>query len=310
MTQYARPDSDITTTGFTGSYTDIDETSYDMSDYIEGNGANNQTDYYYEVGLSNITDPTSSSGHVLKATWNMSSSQSHTIKIRLYQGGTQICEALNWTGTFNSGSPVGGGINTNNLVEYTLTSGQADSITNYEDLRVRFYLKKNTGSGGRTGRFGWAVLEAPDASVNIEVTSGNPPDTNIGGDTNTTVSVTSNTSITSEVTNVNIDAIDSFVEIGFPIFITVSNTPNINIITNDATITSTSNVEIFEGTGAHNTSITGHSASITVENNAIITSEVTNIQLSNELPNVSTEAFVEIAVNESNIQVGGDTNVL
>lgn len=311
MTQYARPDSNVTTTGFTGSYTDIDETAYDMSDYISGDNANNQTDYYYEVGLTNVTDPGVGTGHVLSATWNMSSSQSHTIKIRLYQGGTQICEALNWTGTFNTGSPTGGGISTNNLVEYTLTEAQANSITDYSDLRIRFYLKKNTSSGGRTGRWGWAELAVPDASVNITVNSGNPPGTTVGGNTNTTVSTSSDVSIDSGTTNIAVDAIDSFVEIGTPIFITVTNTPNINIAANAATISTTSNVEIFEGTGQTNILIAGKDATITADFNAIINAEVSDIDIiTNHPPGVITEAYVQIGANETNIQVGGNTQVL
>jgi hypothetical protein len=311
MTQYARPDSNVTTTGFTGSYTDIDEVTYSMSDYISGDGLNNQTDYYFEVGLSDVTDPNVGTGHVLGATWNMSSSQSHTIKIQLYQGTTLIATALNWTGTYNSGSPVGGGINDNNVVSYTLTSTEANNITDYSNLRIRFYLKKNTGLGGRTGRFGWGELAVPDASTNITVNSGNPPVVTVGGNTNTTISTSTNISIDSGTTNITVDALDSFVDIGTPIFITVSNTPNVNIAGNAATITTTSSVEIFEGTGGTNTLIAGQPATITADFNAIINAEVTNINvITNHPPSVSSQQFVQIAVNESNIQVGGNTQVL
>lgn len=307
MTQYARPDSNVTTTGFTGSYTDIDETAYDMSDFISADNANNQTDYYYEVGLTNVTDPAVGTGHVLSCTWNMSSSQSHTIKIRLYQGGTQICEALNWTGTFNTGSPTGGGISTNNLVEYTLTETQANSITDYSDLRIRFYLKKNTSSGGRTGRWGWAELAVPDAATNITVNSGNPPGTTIGGNTNTTAQ-TGNTIDAGTTPNVAVAGQNAIIEVGTS---STNTAPSSNIAVNGSTssVSVTSTIEVSSTTS--NININGSTSSITVEVNAIINAEVSDIDIiTNHPPTVTTEAYVQVAANETNIQVGGNTQVL
>ncbi len=45
-------------------------------------------------------------------------------------------------------------------VDYTLTAGQADAITDYSDLRLRF--TPGTLAAGETYRISWAVLEVPD----------------------------------------------------------------------------------------------------------------------------------------------------
>src|SRR3972149_5112909 len=63
MAQFGRPDSAATNTGFSGGFADIDEALASDTDYWSGD--NNEASEL-EVGLSDVTDPGSSSSHVLR----------------------------------------------------------------------------------------------------------------------------------------------------------------------------------------------------------------------------------------------------
>jgi len=69
MPQYARPSSDVTTTNWTRSsgtaayYTYIDEASADDADYVQTQSQGSAL----VVGLSAVTDPVSSTGHIVRA---------------------------------------------------------------------------------------------------------------------------------------------------------------------------------------------------------------------------------------------------
>src|SRR3990170_379798 len=138
MAQLARPDGDITNTG-NGGFADIDETTPSDSDFWWGD--NNQADEL-EVSLSNVTDPVSSSGHTFRyriAKTNAGvvdgGGNAVTVTARLMQGTTQIATdvAQTATGTWTQ-------------YAYTLTSGEADAITNYTDLRLEFVTSASGGS--------------------------------------------------------------------------------------------------------------------------------------------------------------------
>jgi hypothetical protein len=159
-----RPTSDITALGAdgTGTYLDIDEISFSDSDYISSNDQINAT---YETLLSSVIDPVSSSGHIVRwrqaqADGNVAPSSggtASTYSAYLYQGLTLIATLVT-TETSNEGAFL--------AKSYTLTSIEADSITNYADLRIRFDF---IGSGGspanrRGVAVSWAEMETP-ASV-------------------------------------------------------------------------------------------------------------------------------------------------
>ena len=61
MTQYARPGSDIALGSWSGSYTDIDETSASDTDYMSVAATGSTA----RVGLSTVTDPVSSANHTV-----------------------------------------------------------------------------------------------------------------------------------------------------------------------------------------------------------------------------------------------------
>ena len=135
MPQFARPSADTVRTGWTEDdattdalWAEIDESSFDDADYIKTPtppGANE-----YETLLTTVTDPISSSGHIMR--WRRrkqpaSGSSDINLVVRLMQGGTQITSQADNTlpGSFTSTS-------------YTLSGAEADAITNYADLRLEF----------------------------------------------------------------------------------------------------------------------------------------------------------------------------
>jgi hypothetical protein len=160
MAQYARPDADITRTNVaSGTYADIDETTPSDSDYLYGTNNSNVT---YECGLSNVSDPNSSSGHtfryrVVKTYTGTPDAGGSTTYVTayLYQGTTLIATDTERTldGTWTTYS-------------MTISSSEADSITNYTDLRLRIYSGASGGSvaNRRSVGLSWAELEVPDVS--------------------------------------------------------------------------------------------------------------------------------------------------
>lgn len=151
MAQYARPDSDVTVSGWTASagstlYECIDEASYSDTDYI----SRIRADDTCEVGLSNVTDPVSASGHVLRVRNAKSGSGSlGTCSALLMQGGTTIGT---WTLTANATTTDA----------FTLSASEANAISDYTDLRVRVTV--DWVSGIITGlQVTWIEFEVPDA---------------------------------------------------------------------------------------------------------------------------------------------------
>lgn len=158
MAQFGRPDSDVTVSDWTTAplWSSIDEATFSDADLIS---SNNNTNNACEVGLSDVGDPVSSSTHVVRYRYrkNAAAGNARNITVSLYQGATLIAEQTH-TGiseVFTAGS-------------FTLTGPQADSITDYADLRLRFTAGGTTGGSGgnrRSVQVSWAELEVPDAAV-------------------------------------------------------------------------------------------------------------------------------------------------
>lgn len=159
MAQYARPDSDIAAGNWTpnsGStlYTQIDEVSASDSDFIQASS----TETTATIGLSNVSDPGVSSGHVVRYRAQKTTTPSGSLTVRLFQGSTEIA---NQTPTLTT-SWV--------LYTFTLSDAQANSITDYSDLRLQF-----TGSSNNASRFvnvSWAEFEVPDTVTPVTITAG------------------------------------------------------------------------------------------------------------------------------------------
>lgn len=124
VAQYARPTSDVSAGTWTASsgsdlYAMLDETVASDADYITTTTAS-----ICEVALGTLSDPASSTGHVVRY---RISATSGGITVRLRQGTTTIAT---WT---HSPAPT-------SLTTYaqTLSSGEADSITDYTALKLQF----------------------------------------------------------------------------------------------------------------------------------------------------------------------------
>lgn len=126
------PTSDITvgawTTeigGTTNLYTSVDETSANDADYIQSEAAPAAS--AVQVKFASMTDPAVSYGHYITYRIQKTGTGQINMVARLKQGATTIAS---WSHT-NVDSAV---------TEYTqtLSSAEADSITDYTDLRVEF----------------------------------------------------------------------------------------------------------------------------------------------------------------------------
>ena len=128
--QYARPNGDISSGSWqasTGSdlYAMLDETTYNDDDYIYS-GSNPSSDTC-EVSLSSITDPASASNHIISYRMYKTDGGGTTgLTFYLMEGATQ---RATWTESDISGSVSSG--------SYTLSEAEANSITDYTDLRIR-----------------------------------------------------------------------------------------------------------------------------------------------------------------------------
>lgn len=141
MPQFARPDSTLVA----GSWLEDDDTSVDMhleidevtrddGDYVKSEdltGAGNTT--AFAVGVSNVTDPVSSSGHTIRAALRKQGTAQMDVVVQLRQGyvneGTQgtLIATLSQTNL------------TTSFATYThnLSGAEADAITDYNDLQLR-----------------------------------------------------------------------------------------------------------------------------------------------------------------------------
>lgn len=129
MAQFARPDSDVAVGLWTPTplYQQIDEVTPSDVDYIES--AKNPVSDTCEVGLSDVEDPEVSTGHIVRYRYKKDAAGGNVIDltVKLMQGAVEIAS---WTHNDIGDSIV--------QAEQTLTGPQADSITDYTDLRIQF----------------------------------------------------------------------------------------------------------------------------------------------------------------------------
>ena len=156
MAQFARPSSDITTDwATTPLWSKIDEVTPDDGDFITGTG-NAKT---FEVKLSAVTDPQVGTGHI--------------VRIRARATGSGGAERLNTWGLYQATTAIvtqNASITRGSFNEYsiTLSEAQANSITDYSDLRIRGLTSQGTTE---TIDVSWAELEVPNAIQNYTITA-------------------------------------------------------------------------------------------------------------------------------------------
>jgi hypothetical protein len=127
--QFVSPISDVTLGSWTPTplYPNIDEATVDDSNYITS-GSNPVSDVC-EVAFDILNDPSVSTGHIVYYRYRKAGNAGKQVDLQvdLVQGTTVIAT---WTHT-----DIGVGIQQKSQ---TLTGTQADSITDYTDLRLRF----------------------------------------------------------------------------------------------------------------------------------------------------------------------------
>ena len=127
--QYLRPSADSAAGSWTVTplYQKLDETPYDDGDYITS-PANPQA-ASCKIKVQSGLDPAMSTGHVVRYRYqkNASGGQALSLTVRLMQGNTVIASNThnNVANGFSQGS-------------FTLSAGEANSITDYTDLYLQF----------------------------------------------------------------------------------------------------------------------------------------------------------------------------
>lgn len=133
MPQVSAPSVDVTdgswTTDTGGSvlYAAIDEAVASDTDYIKSSNLTQGNSDLCEIALGSLTDPISSSNHTLSYRYRAQGTESMNLVVSLMQGATLIASQ---THTGVGSSFVDGTL--------TLSAGEANAITDYTDLRVRF----------------------------------------------------------------------------------------------------------------------------------------------------------------------------
>lgn len=145
MAQFIRPDSNVTQTGFTGGFADIDETSANDVDFA---WCANATEGVLEVGLSN---PSTIGSATATIRYRIAKTNAGTVDgtggsvgvtAHLYQGASLVASdtARTATGTWTT---------------YSFSPSMA-TVTDWNDLRLRFTVKPNSA---RAAGISWAELE-------------------------------------------------------------------------------------------------------------------------------------------------------
>ncbi|MEX2159372.1 MAG: hypothetical protein WEB04_08220, partial [Dehalococcoidia bacterium] len=149
--QFARPMADIATGGWatTPLWDKLDEVTADDAT-TEIQSSNDPISDPFEVQLSAVSDPSLSTGHILRYRVAQVGTKTATVDVALYQGATLIASDIQQTLT-----------TTYQTFTYTLSGAEADAITNYSDLRVRVTASA-TGAGDLTTALAtWIELEVP-----------------------------------------------------------------------------------------------------------------------------------------------------
>ncbi len=158
MVQIARPDSDISAGLWEPQGSSAESTLWESLDevtpddgvtYIEALNGENTT---CEIGLSNLTDPVGNVGHIVRFKMQgTGSGQGERLNVALFDGATQIAILINQTSRAAWAEKT-----------FTLTTTEADNITDYTDLRLKFIT---TNLGATEDMWcTWAEFEVPDVA--------------------------------------------------------------------------------------------------------------------------------------------------
>lgn len=142
MAQFARPDADLVIGSWTEDdgttdalFGEIDEATRDDADFDKSEdltSAGNTS--AFAVSLSDITDPVSSSGHVIRVALRKQGTAQMDATVELRQGYVNESTLGTLIATLTQANL------TTSFAEYThtLSGAEADAITDYTDLQLRF----------------------------------------------------------------------------------------------------------------------------------------------------------------------------
>jgi len=165
MTQYARPDADRTDGAWLNSagnntnlYSYVDETSVNDSDYIESIDSSASADTVI-LDLSSVTDPENAANHTVFYRAKMAEGMmggGPDLTIALFQGG--------------AGSPIATKTDSGLTTSFSddnlnLSTSEANAITDYGDLRIKFTRAAGGGAGGETATVSWCFFSCDDAAA-------------------------------------------------------------------------------------------------------------------------------------------------
>lgn len=143
MAQYGRPDSDVDinawtdqASGVTNIYQSIDEVTASDADYVKSEVAPDSSAAGF--GLSNVEDPLVNSGHIVRYKYKKDASGGATLnmKVELRQG---------YLGESSLGTLIHSETHANvpgsawQTGSFTLTSAEANTITDYTNLQIRVW---------------------------------------------------------------------------------------------------------------------------------------------------------------------------
>lgn len=141
MAQFARPDADIvdgawtkSTGGNTDMYQMIDEVAADDADYIQSELA--PANSACGVNLSNVEDPQSSSGHIIRYRYKKDAAGGATIGVTVQLRQGYVSEVAQGVLIHSEVHANVGEVWTAGT--FTLSGPEADGITDYTDLQLRF----------------------------------------------------------------------------------------------------------------------------------------------------------------------------
>jgi len=155
MTQYARPDSDVSNAGgWEASSGDdlfamIDESSASDSDYVSVEGP---SDSAFIVALSNVSDPSSAANHKVYYRASDDSGGDGALTVVLLESTTARATSVN--------DAVSDSIT---QYTFTLSTSEANSITNYNNLRLSFSADDEMAMG-LVVKVTQAWFQCPDAA--------------------------------------------------------------------------------------------------------------------------------------------------
>jgi hypothetical protein len=153
MTQYARPNGDVSATNWTDSYTAIDEVSPSDTDYIIGSNSANGT---FICTLNSISEPATKNACTIKFRARKSASGGHDRQVSV-----QVFE-----GTTARGTAVASGNLSETWTEYSSTSIDLSAVTDWGALRFNIVSAGTTGTPAGDRRYvwvSWGELSTPDA---------------------------------------------------------------------------------------------------------------------------------------------------